>query len=284
MRPVKTAIRILLLVLTGLLFIFIILAIFPPLVSINRISIEGAQRIPRPKILAFLEKTKFMGMIPTSNSIFDNAVDELGPLLDNITIKRHFFFAATVDVVEETDTYTLTFNAGKVAVDIEGHIVDSVTPSESSPVIMEVAIRTPKGFETLIPGFYNDMMAKTVSGYLKFKERIGLTFTKLVRNSTGYYIFNSSRGTVLLAPMNFKDASVKGLLPEKYKRIYLNDMNGLFAETSQGVLVVFGPEDEFSQTRYGALINFMETSKLSKTPLPAVIKLDIPYQVTACAF
>ncbi len=272
------------LVLAGLLFVFIILAVFPPLVPASRVSIEGAQRIPVPKIQSYLEKTKVMGMVPTSNSIFDDAGDELGSLLESITISKHFFFAATVKVVEKTDTYTLAFNAGRVAVDIEGHIVDSVTPSESSPVAMDVAIRTPKGFETLVPGYYNDVMAKTVSGYLKFKDKIGLTFTRLVRNSAGYYIFNSSKGAVLVAPMNFKDVSVKALLPEKYKRIYLNDMNGLFAETSQGVLVVFGPEDEFSDVRYGALINFMEASTLSKALLPAVIKLDIPYQVTACAF
>ncbi|NLI40298.1 MAG: hypothetical protein GX421_03795 [Caldisericales bacterium] len=283
MKPVPKAIRVVFLAAGILLVIMIFLSFFPPLVPISRINIDKTERISVPKIVDYLETKLVMGLVPTTNSIFDDAKDTFGPLLEDVVIKRHFFFSATVTVKEKKETYNLKMNAGKVAVDVEGRIVDSIRVSEDAPVEMEVAYLQPGGFGMLDASFYNDKMAPVIAKVLKYKKLLPVKIKTLFYNNSEYVSSSGSRGGVFLAPVGHPDGTAKAMFGEKYKRVYLENMQGFYAETSQGTLVVFGLADEFMDARFGALVHYLKSIGGSGQ-LPAVIKLDVPYQVTTCPY
>ncbi|HOU07785.1 MAG TPA: hypothetical protein PLX04_05875 [Caldisericia bacterium] len=283
MKSVPRALRVVFLAVGILLVIMIFLSFFPPLVPVSRVNIDKTERIPIPKVVDYLETKLVMGLVPTTNSIFDDAKDTLGPLLEDVTIKRHFFFSATVTIKEKKETYNLKMNAGKVAVDVEGRIVDSIRVSEDAPVEMEVAYLQPGGYGMLDASFYNDKMAPVVAQILKYKKLLPVKIKTLFYNKSEYVTSSGSRGGVFLAPVSYPDGIAKAMFDGKYKRAYLESMQGFYAETSQGTLIVFGLADEFMDVRFGALSHYLK-SLGNSSQLPAVIKLDVPYQVTTCPY
>lgn len=261
-------------IILGVLIVVFALSFFSPFVPLSSITVNGAARIPIKKIMDYASGKLFLGLFPTSNSVFEDAAESLGPLLEDFTVRRRFFYSAVIEIKEKTETYTIGMNAGKVAVDIEGNIVESVMPGPDVPILFDVGAKTPNGFETLEPGFYLRELSTLTSLFLKNRD-LAVSPKKIYYNSDKKIIANAGK----LVVKNTKE-SLAGLnLPEKFTLSGNDCISGLVAETNQGTLLVFGSSENLD-VKFGALAHLLSSLIGERKPLPAVIKLDVPFQVT----
>lgn len=270
--PVKM--RIGLSIILGVLIVIFALSFFSPFVPLSSVTVNGSARIPIKKIMDYASGKLFLGLFPTANSVFEDASESLGPLLEDFTVRRRFFYSAVIEIKEKTETYIIGMNAGKVAVDIEGNIVESVMPGPDAPILFDVGVKTPNGFEMLETGFYRREIAALASLFLKNRD-LALSPKKIYHNSDKKIIAKSGQ----LVVKNTKE-SLEGLnLPEKFTLSQNDCISGLVAETNQGTLLVFGSSENLD-VKFGALAHLLSSLIGEKKPLPAVIKLDVPFQVT----
>jgi len=284
MNALPKPLRIGLIILGALLIVFMFLAFIPPLVPISRVDIVGQTKIPKPKIEEYLQTKKFIGLLPTSAATFEDASEKLGPLLEKLIVKQHFFFAASVEVVEKPDIFGIAINAGAVFVDIEGNIIESSTPTSSSKIFLELAYKTPTGFDMidlkqpLEENIYTNQLQPLVAAFLKLRDKISFTFKRAYFNTSGWITFQHQNKTCLLAPTNFNHKEIDDL-PKTFTRAYLDDIQGLFVETVQGSLIALGAAKDLD-VKFATLIQLTRIEDFDKKGIPAIFKLDIPYQVT----
>lgn len=270
--PVK--LRIGLSIILGVLIVVFALSFFSPFVPLSSVTVNGSARIPVKKIMDYASGKLFLGMFPTTNAVFDDAGDALGPLLETFTVKKRFFYSATIEIKEKSETYTIGMNAGKVAVDIEGNLVETVMPGPDAPTLFEVGVKTPNGFETLEPALYQRELSTLTSLFLKNRD-LALSPKKIYHNSDKKIIASSGK----LVVKNTKDFLEDQEIPEMVTLSQNDCISGLVAETNQGTLIVFGNSENLD-VKFGALMHLLSSLLGEKKPLPAVIKLDVPYQVT----
>lgn len=270
--PVK--LRIGLSIILGVLIVIFALSFFSPFVPLSSVTVNGSARIPVKKVMDYASTKLFLGMFPTTNAVFDDAGDALGPLLETFTVKKRFFYSATIEIKEKSETYTIGMNAGKVAVDIEGNLVESVMPGPDAPTLFEVGVKTPNGFETLEPALYQRELSTLTSLFLKNRD-LALSPKKIYHNSDKKIITNSGK----LVVKNTKESLDDQNLPELFTLSQNDCISGLVAETNQGTLIVFGNSENLD-VKFGALMHVLTSLLGERKPLPAVIKLDVPYQVT----
>lgn len=262
-----------------LLLIFLLIAFMPPLVPLSRVTIEGCDRINVSKVQKYLEKKLVMGMIPTANSQFSDASKTLGPILDKISISKGFFFKATVQVVEKRDFFVVNFGPSKIKVDILGNLVEG-SPPENSPVVLSVNYVEANGTQDVpTPSDYNTSLQQTVGLVLRSRKSFPATITEVFYNKMECVSFSNGKVFYLVAPRGFNPSTAPISIPSGSKRIYLENVQGIFAKTSQGSLIVFGDESNL-EVKMGSVAMLLDGLRKENKPYPAVIKADIPYQVT----
>lgn len=261
----------------ALLFFF--LAFMPPLVPISRINITGCNRIEVKKVEKYLSGKLVMGMIPTVNSQFQDASKELGPILEKMTIRKGFFFQATLEVEEKKDFFVIGYGSDKVKVDVLGNLVEGALP-ENAKIALNVRYIQPDGKEGMpTASEYEQNLQRFVGAVLRSKATYPATIVELIYNKYDYVTNSNGKKFYLVAPRAFSLSGMLSGIPSAYKRVYLENIYGVYARTAQGSLIVFG-DDTNMDVKMGSVSALLEGLKLEAKQFPGVIKADIPYQLT----
>lgn len=259
--------------------LFLFLAFMPPLVPISRINIIGCNRIEIKKVEKYLEQKLVMGMVPTVNSQFEDASKVLGPIVEKMNIKKGFFFQATLEVEEKKDFFVIGYGSDKVKVDILGNLVEGSLP-ENAKIALNVRYIQPDGKEGMpTPSEYEQNLQKIVGSVLRSKATYPATIVELIYNKYDYVTNSNGRKFYLIAPRSFSPSGLISGIPSGYKRVFLENIYGVYARTAQGSLIVFG-DDTNIDVKMGSVSALLEGIKLEAKQYPAVIKADIPYQLT----
>lgn len=259
--------------------LFFLLAFMPPLVPASRVTIVGCNRIEVKKVEKYLDEKLVMGMIPTVNSQFQDAGKILGPILEKMTIKKGFFFQATLEVEEKKDFFVIGYGSDKVKVDVLGNLVEGALP-ENAKIALNVRYIQPNGKEGMpTPSEYEQNLQKFVGAVLRSKATYPVTIVELIYNKYDYVTNSNGKKFYLVAPKSFNLSGATSGIPSGYKRVFLENIYGVYARTAQGSLIVFG-DDSNMDVKMGSVSALLEGLRLEAKQYPGVIKADIPYQLT----
>jgi len=149
----------------------------------------------------------------------------------------------------------------------------------------------------------NYLFRELVAEILQTKGFLGLNFAKVFVNQATYFLYRNMRGEyILVAPSSINPMFVEqngeimewdeekytredtgnegdGIPYILYNKVNLENAQGLFGETSQGVIVFFGTSSDLD-IKFGALGELVATYFSAGEQLPLLIKLDIIRQVT----
>ncbi|NTU61252.1 MAG: hypothetical protein HGA95_02845 [Caldiserica bacterium] len=114
---------------------------------------------------------------------------------------------------------------------------------------------------------------------LRSKTTYPATIVELIYNKYDYVTNSNGKKFYLVAPRSFTPSGLLSGIPSGYKRVFLENIYGVFARTAQGSLIVFG-DDTNIDVKMGSVSALLEGLKLEAKQYPAVIKADIPYQLT----
>lgn len=267
------------LVLGIFVLLFLFLAFMPPLVPLSRIEIVGCDRLEVKKVEKYLQEKLVMGMIPTINSQFSDAPKQLGPILEKITINKGFFFKARLEVYEKKDFFIVGFGSDKVKVDILGNLVEGSLP-ENAKIALNIKYIQPDGKEGMpTPSEYEANLKGYVGSVLRSKSTYPATIVEIIYNKYDYVTNSNGRKFYLVAPKSFNPSGLSFGGYAVTKRVFLENIYGVYARTAQGSLIVFG-DDSNIDVKMGSVAALLDGIKLEAKQFPGVIKADIPYQLT----
>lgn len=280
MRAYASILKAVPLVLGMLLVLFLFLSFVPPLVPLSKVNYEGCERVQVDKVAKYVQSKLVMGMVPTSNSQFADATKMLGPLVEKIEMKKGFFFSATVVVTEKKDFYVINYGSDRIKVDVLGNFIEG-SPPDNAPIVLSVKYVDPTGNEDILPkSEYAELLQPCIAEVLKTRKSFPATITEVMLNRREFVQFGNGRTFCLVAPKSFSAWASGVALPSTTKRVYLENVAGIFAKTAQGSLIVFG-DDNGMDVKFGSVALLLEGLRLEKKAFPLVIKADIPYQVTS---
>jgi hypothetical protein len=184
-----------------------------------------------------------------------------------------------VEVVEKKDFFVITLGVDKVKVDVLGNLVEGSPPS-NAPSVLTVSYVDPQGMQTIpTPSEYSSQIRDAVGSILRSRKNFPATVTEVICNKADFVLFDNGKKFCLVAPKNFNPNNYSTKIPQGAKRVFLENIQGIFAKTSQGSMIVFG-DDSDMDIKMGSVAKLLEGYRLERQPFPTVIKADIPYQVT----